>query len=100
MKILVFAKTASGFSAFSLPRFLTKKTRALLVLFSREKKYGKIKNQNEANSRTFDANLTFANCLSRAFCEKARALLALFLCKKSARKTFIKKQKFPLTNGK
>ena len=37
----VFSKAASGFSAFSLPRFLSKKTRALLVLFSREKKYGK-----------------------------------------------------------
>ena len=41
LNILVFSKKASGFSALSLPRFLTKKTRALLVLFSREKKYGK-----------------------------------------------------------
>ena len=39
LNIIVFAKKASGFSAFSLPRFLIKKTRALLVLFSREKKY-------------------------------------------------------------
>ncbi|MBP5245321.1 MAG: hypothetical protein J6036_02565, partial [Clostridia bacterium] len=34
-------KKAPSFSALSLPRFLVKKTRALLVLFSREKKYEK-----------------------------------------------------------
>ena len=39
--ILVLTKKAPSFSALSLPRFLSKKTRALLVLFSREKKYEK-----------------------------------------------------------
>ncbi len=37
LKVFSFPKTASGFSAYSLPLFLFKKEGALLVLFLREK---------------------------------------------------------------
>ena len=52
--ISVFAKTAPSFSALSLPRFLSKKTRALLVLFSRKK--------STKNRFPFEVDITYPQC--------------------------------------